>query len=153
MGTKTRVKSRTKARKVIKQPTLLCFMAKRSEGDSSLGGARQRASTATSAFGVSKRESHDSSTYYNSRMNANLASSRDVGRLKICQSNSRMSSCNKMLVLYPSQTIAFNWSSHHPRTMLRRCTMMISPCKNIFNCSRRCFRNAIVFSLPVDEWS
>ena len=54
-------------------------MAKRSEGDSSLGGARQRASTATSAFGVSKRESHDSSTYYNSRMNANLASSRDVG--------------------------------------------------------------------------
>ena len=54
-------------------------MAKRSEGDSSLGGARQRASTATSAFGVSKRESHDSSTYYNSRMNANLASSREVG--------------------------------------------------------------------------
>ena len=79
MGAKTRVRDRTKARKVIRQPTLLCFMAKRSEGDSSLGGARQRASTATSAFGVSKRESHDSSTYYNSRMNANLASSRDVG--------------------------------------------------------------------------
>ena len=79
MGAKTRVRGRTKARKVIRQPTLLCFMAKRSEGDSSLGGARQRASTATSAFGVSKRESHDSSTYYNSRMNANLASSRDVG--------------------------------------------------------------------------
>ena len=54
-------------------------MAKRSSDDSSLGGARQRASTATSAFGVSKRESHDSSLYYNSRMNANLASSRDVG--------------------------------------------------------------------------
>ena len=54
-------------------------MAKRSEDDSSLGGARQRARTATSAFGVSKRESHDSSTYYNSRMNADLASSRDVG--------------------------------------------------------------------------
>ena len=54
-------------------------MAKRSEDDSSFGGARHRASTATSAFGVSKRESHDSSTYYNSRMNANLASSRDVG--------------------------------------------------------------------------
>ena len=79
MGAKTRVRGRTKARKVIRQPTLLCLMAKRSEGDSSLGGARQRASTATSAFGVSKRESHDSSTYYNSRMNANLASSRDVG--------------------------------------------------------------------------
>ena len=54
-------------------------MAKRTSDESSLGGARQRASTATSAFGVSKRESHDSSTYYNSRMNANLASSRDVG--------------------------------------------------------------------------
>ena len=54
-------------------------MAKRSEDESSLGGARQRASTATSAFGVSKRESHDSSTYYNSRMTADLASSRDVG--------------------------------------------------------------------------
>ena len=79
MGAKARVTTRTKALKVIRQPTLLCFMAKRSEGDSSLGGARQRASTATSDFGVSKRESHDSSTYYNSRMNANLASSRDVG--------------------------------------------------------------------------
>ena len=54
-------------------------MAKGAGDETSLGGARQRASTATSAFGVSKRESHDSSIYYNSRMNANLASSRDVG--------------------------------------------------------------------------
>jgi len=49
---------------------------------SSLGGARKRANTATSAFGVSKRESHDASVYYNSRMNADLASSRDVGLIQ-----------------------------------------------------------------------
>ncbi len=54
-------------------------MAKHASDETSLGGARQRASTATSAFGVSKRESHDSSRYYNSRMNSDLASSREVG--------------------------------------------------------------------------
>ena len=41
--------------------------------------ARQRAKTSTSAFGVSRRESHDASTYYNSRINKGIASQRDVG--------------------------------------------------------------------------
>ena len=44
-----------------------------------LEGARKRAKTSTSAFGVSKREGHDSSTYYNSKMYDELVSSRDVG--------------------------------------------------------------------------
>lgn len=45
-----------------------------------LEGARKRAKTTTSAFGVSKREGHDSSTYYNSKMYDELVSSRDVGK-------------------------------------------------------------------------
>ncbi|MAP79104.1 MAG: SAM-dependent methyltransferase, partial [Euryarchaeota archaeon] len=44
-----------------------------------LEGARRRASTATSAFGVSRREGHDASVYYTSRLNEGLVSSRDVG--------------------------------------------------------------------------
>ena len=43
------------------------------------GGARRRASTATSSFGVSRREGHDASVYYTSRLNEGLVSSRDVG--------------------------------------------------------------------------
>ena len=42
-------------------------------------GARKRAKTSTSAFGVSRRESHDASIYYNSRINKGIASQRDVG--------------------------------------------------------------------------
>ena len=42
-------------------------------------GARKRAKTSTSAFGVSRRESHDASTYYNSKINKGIASQRDVG--------------------------------------------------------------------------
>lgn len=78
-GGKTVASMVTRARKVISQATLLFFMAKREGDETSLGGARQRASTATSSFGVSKRESHDASLYYNSRMTADLASSREVG--------------------------------------------------------------------------
>ena len=44
-----------------------------------LEGARRRASTATSSFGVSRREGHDASTYYTSRLNEGLVSSRPVG--------------------------------------------------------------------------
>ncbi len=44
-----------------------------------LEGARRRASTATSAFGVSRREGHDASLYYTSRVNEGLVSSREVG--------------------------------------------------------------------------
>ena len=44
-----------------------------------LEGARRRASTATSAFGVSRREGHDASLYYTSRLNEGLVSSREVG--------------------------------------------------------------------------
>ena len=47
--------------------------------DTSLEGARRRASTSTSAFGVSRREGHDASTYYGSRVNEGLVSSREVG--------------------------------------------------------------------------
>ncbi|MDG1558829.1 MAG: hypothetical protein P8R03_04855, partial [Candidatus Poseidoniaceae archaeon] len=49
------------------------------ERDTSLEGARRRASTSTSAFGVSRREGHDASTYYGSRVNEGLVSSREVG--------------------------------------------------------------------------
>jgi site-specific DNA-methyltransferase (adenine-specific) len=42
-------------------------------------GARKRAKTSTSAFGVSRRETHDASIYYNSRINKGIASQRDVG--------------------------------------------------------------------------
>jgi DNA modification methylase len=44
-----------------------------------LDGPRRRAKTATSAFGVSKREGHDSSAYYAAKMNQALTSSREVG--------------------------------------------------------------------------
>ena len=49
------------------------------ERDTSLEGARRRASTSTSSFGVSRREGHDASTYYGSRVNEGLVSSREVG--------------------------------------------------------------------------
>jgi len=49
------------------------------ERDTSLDGARRRASTSTSSFGVSRREGHDASTYYDSRVNEGLVSSREVG--------------------------------------------------------------------------
>jgi len=47
-----------------------------------LEGARRRASTATSAFGVSRREGHDASLYYTSRLNEGLVSSREVGAVQ-----------------------------------------------------------------------
>ena len=47
--------------------------------EDSLEGPRKRAQTTTSSFGVSKREGHDSSIYYNSRMYDTLVSNRDVG--------------------------------------------------------------------------
>ena len=47
--------------------------------EDSLEGPRKRAKTTTSAFGVSKREGHDSSVYYNSRMYDDLVSQKDVG--------------------------------------------------------------------------
>ena len=45
----------------------------------SLEGARKRAKTSTSSFGVSKREGHDSTVYYGSKMYDDLISQRDVG--------------------------------------------------------------------------
>ena len=50
-----------------------------SEQDGVLDGARRRAGTATSSFGVSKREGHDASIYYGSRLNEGQVSSREVG--------------------------------------------------------------------------
>tara|TARA_B100000459_G_scaffold69533_1_gene38430 strand:+ start:1899 stop:2855 length:957 start_codon:yes stop_codon:yes gene_type:complete len=47
--------------------------------DESLKGPRRRASTSTSAFGVSKREGHDASVYYGSRLYDGIVSSREVG--------------------------------------------------------------------------
>ena len=47
--------------------------------EESFDGPRKRAKTSTSAFGVSKREGHDSSVYYNSKMYDDLVSHRDVG--------------------------------------------------------------------------
>jgi len=43
-------------------------------------GARKRANTATSSFGVSKREGHDSSQYYAGRMHQGLNSEHDTGK-------------------------------------------------------------------------
>ncbi len=40
--------------------------------------------TSTSDFGISGRESHDSSKYYQSKINKNLTSHRDVGELQEC---------------------------------------------------------------------
>jgi len=45
----------------------------------SLDHARDRARTSTSSFGVSKREGHDASTYYASKMYDELVAKRDVG--------------------------------------------------------------------------
>jgi site-specific DNA-methyltransferase (adenine-specific) len=50
-----------------------------SEQDGALDGARRRAGTVTSSFGVSKREGHDASIYYGSRLNEGQVSSREVG--------------------------------------------------------------------------
>ena len=47
--------------------------------EDSLEGPRKRAKTTTSSFGVSKREGHDSSVYYSSKMYDDLVSKRDVG--------------------------------------------------------------------------
>ena len=47
--------------------------------EDSLEGPRKRAKTTTSSFGVSKREGHDSSIYYGSKMYDDLVSQRDVG--------------------------------------------------------------------------
>ena len=57
---------------------------KPAEEPSSLDGARRRAGTATSSFGVSKREGHDASLYYNSRLNEGLVASREVGDGQMC---------------------------------------------------------------------
>ena len=45
----------------------------------SFEGPRKRAKTTTSSFGVSKREGHDSSAYYSSKMYDDLVSHREVG--------------------------------------------------------------------------
>ena len=47
--------------------------------DESLKGPRRRAGTSTSSFGVSKREGHDASVYYGSRLYDGIVSSREVG--------------------------------------------------------------------------
>ena len=47
-------------------------------GDS-FEGPRKRAKTSTSSFGVSKREGHDSSKYYDSKMYDEMVTHRDVG--------------------------------------------------------------------------
>ena len=47
--------------------------------EDSLEGPRKRAKTTTSSFGVSKREGHESSVYYGSKMYDDLVSQRDVG--------------------------------------------------------------------------
>jgi len=47
--------------------------------DTPFEGAKKRAKTTTSAFGVSKREGHDSSVYYGAKMYDDLVKSRDVG--------------------------------------------------------------------------
>ena len=43
-----------------------------------------RKHTSTSAFGISGRESHDSSKYYNSKLNKNQISQRNVGEIQDC---------------------------------------------------------------------
>ena len=55
-------------------------MAREAPGeDETLKGPRRRAKTSTSSFGVSKREGHDASVYYGSRMYDGIVSSREVG--------------------------------------------------------------------------
>ena len=66
---------------MISPATPFADMADGASDDSTpLEGARRRASTATSSFGVSRREGHDASIYYTSRLNEGLVSSRDVGQ-------------------------------------------------------------------------
>ena len=80
-GRQTRVKLVFEARKVIKSAKPFTPMAEETHQESTpLEGARRRAQTATSAFGVSRREGHDATVYYSSRLNEGLVSSRDVGR-------------------------------------------------------------------------
>ena len=50
-----------------------------SVAEGSQDSTRGRRATRTSAFGISRRESHDASRYYGSRLNEGLASHRDVG--------------------------------------------------------------------------
>lgn len=70
---------------MIRPATPLAVMAETpSEDNLPLEGARRRASTATSAFGVSRREGHDASVYYASRLNEGLVSSRCVGSAQLC---------------------------------------------------------------------
>lgn len=84
-GPKTRVSARSRARKVISPAKPFAVMADDArENGAPLEGARRRASTATSAFGVSRREGHDSTTYYTSRLNEGLVNSRDVGPAETC---------------------------------------------------------------------
>ena len=56
-----------------------CMAEDERESQRSFSGTRKRAQTTTSSFGVSKREGHDASQYYNSKMNKGLVSARDVG--------------------------------------------------------------------------
>jgi len=51
----------------------------REDDSKGIGGARQRASTATSSFGVSRREGHDSSKYYSGRMYDDQTQESDTG--------------------------------------------------------------------------
>ena len=54
------------------------FMARESDSKG-IEGARKRAKTVTSSFGVSKREGHDSSKYYSGRMYQELLQESDTG--------------------------------------------------------------------------
>ena len=79
-GRQNRVTILKGARKVISPATPFADMADETPKDATpLEGARRRASTATSSFGVSRREGHDASVYYTSRLNEGLVSSRNVG--------------------------------------------------------------------------
>lgn len=70
---------------LISRSSPLAFMVEDIEVDpSTMGRARRRAKTVTSAFGVSKREGHDASVYYGSRMNEGLVAQRDVGDAQPC---------------------------------------------------------------------
>ncbi|MDP6010166.1 MAG: site-specific DNA-methyltransferase [Candidatus Poseidoniaceae archaeon] len=51
----------------------------REDDSKGISGARKRASTATSSFGVSKREGHDSSKYYSGRMYDDQRQESDTG--------------------------------------------------------------------------
>ena len=73
-----------------------------------LGGARKRASTATSGFGVSKREGHDSSVYYNSKMYDELGKEHSTGepqKLPEDVSNSVICGDSRQMSLIPNNSI------------------------------------------------